>query len=117
VFFKQTWDDLKMKQIFATDYEIVRAMPVNGRHQIDMAQKPDRVGTLLDESKFVETGGAMVHNQTVFFEDYGHDWNWTNGKFSYYTRVAEESADIVVAYATEYREVITSPKSNLAPDI
>ncbi len=83
--------------LIAKDYEILRGVEANGRKFIPLPRKPVRVATVIDEELFRRLGGALVHNQTVFLEDRRHDWDWSAGKFRYYTRVAER-ADVLVVY-------------------
>lgn len=89
--------------MIATDFEILRGVKASGLIKIPLARKPVRVATLINEDKFNENK-ELKHWETVFFEDYIHDWNWDDGVFRYYTRVAE-TADIVVAYAVEERQL------------
>lgn len=84
--------------LIATDFEILRDVVASGRVSIDLERKPHRVATLINEKEFVDSGHQVIHNRTVFLEDYVHDWNWSNGKFRYYTRVAEK-ADVLIIYA------------------
>lgn len=84
--------------LIATDFEILRGVVASGRESIPLARKPHRVATLINEQAFVDSGHQIVHNRTVFLEDYVHDWNWYDGKFRYYTRVAEK-ADVLIIYA------------------
>jgi len=87
--------------LIATDYEILRNVKADGRSiGTPVRGKPVRVATLINEEKFLETGAALIHHQTVFFEDKMHDWDYLNGRLRYYTRVAEE-ADVVVVYETK----------------
>lgn len=81
----------------ALKYEILRGLIASGTKVVDVPVKPLRVATLVNEKLFLESGGAMVHNETVFFEEYLHDWNWNDGKFRYYTRVAAQ-ADVLLVY-------------------
>jgi hypothetical protein len=82
--------------LIATKYEILRGLtPGNATH--NLPRKPVRVATIINEQKFLNTGGAMIHLDTVFFEDYVHDWIWQSGLFRYYTRVAEK-ADVLIVY-------------------
>ncbi len=87
----------------AVDFEILRGVEANGRIALELARRPVRVATLLDEAGFME-GHFLVHNKTVFLEDRVHDWNWTAGKFRYYTRIAQR-ADVLVVYAEEMVEL------------
>lgn len=80
----------------ALRYEILRGVEANGRKSVPLAEKPVRVATIIDEKDFL-LSGEMKHNQNVFLEDRVHDWSWTDGKFSYYSRVAAR-ADVVVVY-------------------
>lgn len=89
--------------LFATEYEILRDVPVSERASTPLARRPMRVATIIDEQLFKELGGALIHNKTVFLEDHLHDWRWRDGKFVYYTRVKAGKADVIVAYAVENR--------------
>lgn len=89
--------------LIATNYQILRGLRANGRnHGTPVAGKPIRVATLINEAKFKELGGALIHNDTVFLEDRYHDWNYVSGNLLYYTRVAEV-ADVVVVFEMETR--------------
>lgn len=90
----------------ATDFEILRDVQASGLHKIPLARQPVRVATLVNEAEFMRDQ-LMVHHKTVFFEDRLHDWDWRDGQFRYYTRVAER-ADVLVVYALE--EVHSSAK-------
>lgn len=83
----------------ATDYTILRGVQANGGINIPLDRQPVRVATLIDEAGF-KRDQLLVHNKTVFLEEKFHDWNWRNGQFRYYTRVAEV-ADVVVVFALE----------------
>lgn len=83
----------------AIDFEILRDVQASGLRKIPLTRQPIRVATLLNEAEFMH-GYLMVHHKTVFFEDRIHDWNWQDGQFRYYTRVAER-ADVLVVYALE----------------
>jgi hypothetical protein len=83
--------------LIALKFEILRQVTSNGTHRIPMQSKPVRVGTLIDESAFLNTGGGLTHNKSVFLEEQFHDWMWSDGYFTYYSRVAE-IADVVIAY-------------------
>lgn len=83
----------------ATDFEILRDVQANGLRKIPLARQPVRVATLVNEAKFMRDH-FMVHHKTVFFEDRLHDWDWRDGEFRYYTRIAEK-ADVLVVYALE----------------
>lgn len=84
--------------LIATDYLILRGITANGRLSHDVDRQPIRVVTLIDEAAFLAKGNAMIHHKTVFFEDRMHDWDWSAGKFRYYTS-AEDLADVVLIYA------------------
>lgn len=83
----------------ATDYEILRGVRASGLAQIPLDRQPVRVATLLDEKAFNEDQ-YLIHMKTVFLEDRLHDWDWRNGLFRYYTRVADV-ADVLVIYETD----------------
>ena len=97
--------------LFALDYEILRGVEANGRKSLELARQPKRVATMINEEKFRELGNAMVHNATVFLEDRMHDWNWRNGQFRYYTRVAEK-ADVLVVYEISKTPVYDQPAAS-----
>lgn len=84
----------------ATDYVILKDVKASGLKKIPMERKPIRVATIVSHEKFEELDHQMVHWVTVFFEDKMHDWDWRDGEFRYYTRVAE-TADVLVVYAEE----------------
>lgn len=81
----------------AKDFEILRNIEANGRVNIPMARKPVRVATMINEELFNSSGHQLIHQSTVFLEDIFHDWQWKNGQFRYYTRVADR-ADVLVVY-------------------
>ncbi len=83
--------------LIATEFEILRRVPA-GTSRIKLPREPLRVATLLNEALFLETGGGLAHWKTVFLEDRVHDWNWREGVFRYYSRVASQ-ADVVVVYS------------------
>jgi hypothetical protein len=84
--------------LLATDFIIMRGVQASGRVSHPLDRKPIRVATILAEDLFNNLGHALIHKKTVFLEDYMHDWNWNNGLFRYYTRVAEV-ADVLVVFA------------------
>lgn len=86
--------------LVATRYEILRDVQANGRVPIPLAEKPVRVATMLDEKQFNHLAGVMSHQTTVFLEDQHHDWQWDEGQFRYYTRVAQR-ADVLIAYEVQ----------------
>ncbi|MDF8363338.1 MULTISPECIES: hypothetical protein [Achromobacter] len=85
--------------LVAVDYEILRGLSPSGRNAVPLERKPVRVATMLREDAFLASGGAMKHHATVFFEDESHDWRWDEGRFWYYTRIADK-ADVLVVYET-----------------
>lgn len=94
----------------AKEFVILRDVVSGSRIHLDLPREPLHVCTLLNEEAFND-GHVLVHCRTVFWEDRMHDWDWRDGKFSYYTRTAER-ADVVVVYeAAEY-----VPKMNFDPE-
>jgi hypothetical protein len=81
----------------ATEFEILRGLQSNSRITIPLERKPVRVATLLNEAAFAEQH-VMEHLKTVFFEDRVHDWDWSEGKFRFYSRIAGP-ADVLVVFA------------------
>lgn len=90
----------------ALRFEILRGLEANGRISVPLAEKPVRVATMINETAFNEDH-YLIHNRTVFLEDRLHDWNWEDGRFRYYTRVATV-ADVLVVY--EIADVVPEPK-------
>jgi len=92
---------------FATKFEILRGVSPTGRKPCSAqpSAKPVRVVFLLNEQKFMESGGLMTHNDTVFFEDSTHDWDWRHGVFFYYGHAmgVDDVGDIVAVMAEEDR--------------
>lgn len=86
------------KLMQADEYIILRDVEANGRIRIPLERKPIRVATLLNEEAFILSGGVLLHNQNVFLEDRIHDWDWSDGKFSYYTRIFPR-ADVLLVYS------------------
>lgn len=84
----------------ATEFLILRNVASNSRITRDVARKRTMVATLIDEEKFVASGHRLTHLDTVFFEDFLHDWHWQDGNFRYTSRVADD-ADVVLVYATD----------------
>ncbi len=80
----------------AKRFEILRGVEGNGRIALDLPEQPVRVATLINEAEFLKAH-EICHHVTVFLEDRIHDWDWRDGKFRYYTRVAER-ADVLVVY-------------------
>jgi hypothetical protein len=80
----------------ALRYEILRDITASGLTSIPLAEKPVRVATIINENSFLENQ-YLIHNKNVFLEDFIHDWNWQDGKFRYYTRVATK-ADVLIVY-------------------
>jgi hypothetical protein len=94
--------------LIATEFTILRGIVASGLISHDVPKRPIRVATMIDEKAFVESGHKLVHNETVFLEDFVHDWNWSAGKFRYYTRISE-SSDVLLIYAEQ--ELIPAEKS------
>ena len=83
----------------ALRFEILRDIKASCLATIALAEQPVRVATLIDEKAFL-ADQFLVHNKTVFLEDRTHDWEWRDGLFRYYTRVAER-ADVLIIYELE----------------
>lgn len=90
-----------MSVLRATDFEIVRNVPVSGKEKTALARCPIRVVTILNEKMLTDSGFLLLHNQTVFFEDKVHDWNWDDGALRYYTRATDGHADVLAIYAED----------------
>lgn len=83
--------------LIAVEFEILRGIRP-GRDVHLLPREPLQVATLLNEQLFTETGHSLSHRRTVFLEDRMHDWNWRDGRFRYYSRVANQ-ADVLVVYS------------------
>lgn len=70
-----------------------------------------RVAVLLDEAKFKDTGYALHHHQTVFLDERGHDWDWRDGKFHYYSHAVglDDKVDVLVVYEDEESSILAKP--------
>lgn len=88
--------------LIAVEYEILRDVKCSCLEKMVLARRPVRVATMINEQKFVDSGGAMNHLDTVFFEDKMHDWSWENGEFRFYSRV-DTRCDVLVVYTLEER--------------
>lgn len=97
---------------FATKYEILRGVSPTSRTPCaaQPSAKPIRVGFLLNESKFVSSGGLIAHHHTVFLEDKGHDWDWRNGALYYYGHAMglEDVGNIVAVLDEEERTAVAA---------
>ncbi len=45
--------------------------------KIHLNKRPERVAVVLDRERLAASGNLFVHHQTVFLEDSGHDWFWS----------------------------------------
>lgn len=87
----------------ATDYEILRGIGASSKTpcEIQPSKKPLRVGVLLDEAAFIAGGGLIKHLDTVFLDDWYHDWRVDDsGQFFYYGHGLGLGckADVIVIY-------------------
>lgn len=92
----------------ATDYEILRGIGASSQTpcEIQPSKRPLRVGVLLDEAAFIAGGGLIKHLDTVFLDDWYHDWRVDDsgqysGQFFYYGHGLGLGckADVIVIYA------------------
>lgn len=74
--------------MFARDTDPARCRGQRAAFAADGTQARARRATLLNEQMFRSLGNALKHNVTVFLEDKTHDWDWRDGGFRYYTRIA-----------------------------
>lgn len=96
------------KYLRATDFVILRNVPVDCRHSTALERCPIHVATLLNEDGFEKSNHLMGHSHNVFMEDRLHDWQWENGQFRFYSRVPSGPADVLVVFAAE--QVEASPQ-------
>lgn len=89
--------------LVATDYEIFRSVP-SSCHAVAalLPRHPLLVATLINEARFRERDGALIHGDTVLIEDEMHDWAWSKGKLHFFARAGDVS-DILVIFATAER--------------
>ena len=85
----------------ATDYEILRNVPVDCKKGTPLERRPVRVATILHEDRLKNSGFILQHGRNVFLEDRIHDWQWDNGVFRFYTRIAEGGVDVLIVYEEE----------------
>jgi hypothetical protein len=85
--------------LIATEYLIIRGV-VRGK-PVPLDREPTRVVTLLNEQKFLELKGELIHHDTVFFEDKFHDWFYRNG-FLKYSGCVNSEISIVAIYSEKY---------------
>ena len=115
----------------AVEFEILKDIESNGRRDIPLERKPVRVATMMDFKRFEESGHRLIHNHTVFLEDQHHDWSWNDGKFRYYTRVADR-ADVLIVYSSSeelpqekadaytadvLQNILNTARNNVAPSL
>jgi hypothetical protein len=73
----------------------------NTRDKLSVKQNPVHVALLLDEKKFMETKGAMIHHGTVFLLDRTHDWEYCDKTSTirvYGSIDPDDPLPVVVAY-------------------
>lgn len=107
-----------MPPLVATEYEILREVPVSSRQSVPLTRAPQRICTLINEERFRDLEGALIHQDTVFFEAKTHDWDWQDGRLSYYSRVfepGEQAPAVLVVYQEERQEIVAAPNMD-APD-
>jgi hypothetical protein len=92
---------------FAKRYQILRSISSTSRKPCTKqpSEKPIMVAFLLNEAEFENSGGKIEHHKTVFLDDPGHDWDWRQGSFFYYSHALglEDTGDILVIYETQQR--------------
>lgn len=87
----------------ATTFEILRGVSPTSRKPCvaQPSAKPIRIAYLIDETRFIASGGILEHHKSVFLEDSMHDWMWRDGVFYYFGHAmgADEKGDIVAVLA------------------
>lgn len=100
---------------FATRYEILRSVSPTSLKPcvVQPTQKPVRVAYLINEKKFVESGGLIAHHDTLFLEDAMHDWFWRDGVFYYFGHAMgfNDVGDIVAIFEVQARDGIDQGSS------
>jgi hypothetical protein len=90
----------------AAEYEILRGVSPTSRKPcaVQPSQRPIRVAFVVDEARFIESGGLYEHHKSIFLEDKMHDWHVSSeGQFYYYGHAmgVDESGDILVVFKEE----------------
>lgn len=68
---------------------------------IELDEKPKLLWTLAlerDGNKEPELPIIPVHGRNAFLEDFVHDWNWSNGKLRYYSRISNGGVWLLLEY-------------------
>ncbi len=79
----------------AKDYLVLHTPPVNSRVSVAVPRKPVRVGCLLVPLEaFVAGGCVMRHNENIFLDERLHDWDWRDGRLSYYSHALASDVQI-----------------------
>lgn len=90
--------------LIATDFLFLKDVPGDGSARVKLEREPIGVYTVVNEGLFF-VKHALVHGQTVFFDDRMHDWNWSDGVLRYYTRTGSPR-NVVAVYATKEDEIV-----------
>lgn len=71
--------------LFATDYEILHGIAADPARPccVQPREKPHRIAILINEARF-RNEPALLHSETVWMEERGHDWEFSNGHLFYY---------------------------------
>ncbi|MBB4861478.1 hypothetical protein HNP46_000289 [Pseudomonas nitritireducens] len=87
-------------------HAILRQIPCDSNLIHQVAERPVRVGIVLDEARIARTG-ELVHNQTIMIDERLHDWEWANGNFRWYSHFvgAGEAENVILVFELENREV------------
>lgn len=78
-----------------------------GFKPIVLEQRPDKIWTVythLEADKPPTLPLKPVHHNGFFYEDAIHDWNWSNGKLIFATRVIGQSCWILLEYKNDRLE-------------
>ena len=90
--------------LYATRYDILRGVTSSSKVPVAMLKEgPEHVALLLNEQKFVESGGALKHWDSVMLDDRMHDWAMKGSNLHYYSHAVGlgETVDVLLVYESE----------------
>jgi hypothetical protein len=97
---KDYWQELVFLAEWHRPGIVPKAKPVR------VARRPDRVWTLFRDEDPLKPPALPfhpLHRVNAFAEDYVHDWDWRNGVFDFYSRVADRPVWVLLEYEVEAR--------------
>lgn len=71
---------------------------------VELDAAPTRVWTAIPTDVKPPLPKKMRHHDNGFLEDRIHDWNWSNGKLRFYSRVTDGDCWLVLEYEDEGKD-------------